>query len=340
MTDLLFGLGMIFTVFDDSKARTRRLHVVNTLTTSIARAQQHGPMMQTALEELKSLMHARAAWFRALDGDRMVVAQHIGISPEFIRTVGHIGLDDTLQQVFQQGTPMVLKTSDIAPPLNQQLKLENLNHVVLVPVVGKKSVIGTLALGWSRGRFFSPEDIDFLSTTANQLGMAVENLRLLEQILRSQRQWMNTFDSIQDLILAHDADFRVIKVNQALLQRLGQAPADVVGRVCERFCRARRAAGPTAPTVRAAILISWREWIPASAAIRWFPRLRIRSREARSVGPFTWCGTRATGVPRKKNSGCYLSRCRKACSWRRQMENCSTATMRSSSCSDIATAMN
>jgi PAS domain S-box-containing protein len=247
MTDLLFGLGMIFTVFDDSKARTKRLHVVNTLTTSIARAQQYGPMMQTALEELKSLMHARAAWFRILEGDRMVVAQHIGVSPEFIRTVGQIGLDDTLQQVFQQGTPMVLKTAGIAPPLNQQLKLENLNHVVLVPVLGKKSVIGTLALGWSRGRFFTPEDIDFLSTTANQLGMAVENLRLLEQILRSQRQWMNTFDSIQDLILAHDADFRVIKVNQALLQRLGQAPADVVGKICEEILPHEKSAWTDCP---------------------------------------------------------------------------------------------
>ena len=233
MTDLLFGLGMIFTVFDDSKVRTRRLGVLNNLTTSIARAQQHGPMMQTALEELQSLMRAKAAWFRVLEGDRMVVAQHIGVSPEFIRTVGQIGLDDTLQQVLQQGTPMVVKAASTEAPLNQQLKQEKLRHIVLVPILGKKSVIGIMAMGWSHGRSFSPEDIDFLSTTANQLGMAVENLRLLEQVLRSQRQWMNTFDSIQDLILAHDADFRVIKVNQALLQRLGQAPADVVGKLCE-----------------------------------------------------------------------------------------------------------
>jgi two-component system NtrC family sensor kinase len=61
----------------------------------------------------------------------------------------------------------------------------------------------------------------------------VENLRLLEQVLRSQRQWMNTFDSIQDLILAHDGDFRILKTNQALLQRLEQAPGDVVGNLCE-----------------------------------------------------------------------------------------------------------
>ncbi len=55
----------------------------------------------------------------------------------------------------------------------------------------------------------------------------------MEQILRSHRQWTNTFDSIHDLVLLHDADFRVMKANHALLERLGRAPADVVGELCE-----------------------------------------------------------------------------------------------------------
>jgi hypothetical protein len=39
---------------------------------------------------------------------------------------------------------------------------------------------------------------NFSLTTAHQLGLAVENLRLVGQILRSHRQWTNTFDSIHD----------------------------------------------------------------------------------------------------------------------------------------------
>jgi len=52
---------------------------------------------------------------------------------------------------------------------------------------------------------------------------------MLEQLQRSQRQWINTFDSILDLILVHDADCRILKTNQALLQRMDKAPADVFG---------------------------------------------------------------------------------------------------------------
>jgi len=82
---VLAGLSMLLLVFDDYKMRTRRLAVVNTLTGSITRAQQHGPMMATALEELKLLMGAKAAWFRLLEGDRMVITQQIGLSPTAVR---------------------------------------------------------------------------------------------------------------------------------------------------------------------------------------------------------------------------------------------------------------
>src|SRR5712692_6746342 len=233
MVDLFFGLSMLLIVLDDSRMRTRRLGVVNALTTSIVRAQQYGPMMATALEELKGLMRARAAWFRLLEGEKMVITQHIGISPEFLRAMGNMDIDETLSQVLQEGKPAVVKTSSASDAIRDHLKSEGFHHVVVPPVLGKKSVIGTLSLCSTRRRSYTPDDMEFLSTAANQLGIAVENLRLLEQVLRSQRQWRNTFDSIQDIILAHDSDFRIIKANHSLLQRLGRSPSDVVGKLCE-----------------------------------------------------------------------------------------------------------
>src|SRR5713101_7128911 len=233
MTMLLLGLSMLLLVFDDYKMRTRRLGVINALTTSITRAQQHGPMMVTALEELKGLMRAKAAWFRLLEGDRMVVAQQIGLSQDFLRERGSVPLDDTLERALREGAPTVIKTSSTNETIRPYLKSERFHHVVVIPVLGKKSVIGTLSLGSRHRLSYTPDDMEFLATSAHQLGLAVENLRLVEQILRSHRQWTNTFDSIHDLVLLHDAEFRVMKANHALLERLGRAPADVVGQLCE-----------------------------------------------------------------------------------------------------------
>jgi PAS domain S-box-containing protein len=233
MVDLLLGFSMLLVVLDDSRLRMQRLRVINALSINIARAQQHGPMMMTALEELKALMKVKAAWFRVLEGDKLIIAQHIGISPEFLKSAGYLKLDAGQQEILQEAKTVVVKTSSVDEENRYYLMEAKFHHLVIIPVLGKKSAIGTLVLGSSGRRSYTSEDMDFLAATGHQLGIAVENLRLLEQVLRSQRQWMNTFDSIQDLILAHDSEFRIIKANQALLHRLEQAPVSVVGNFCE-----------------------------------------------------------------------------------------------------------
>jgi two-component system NtrC family sensor kinase len=233
VADMIFGLSMLLVVFDDYRMRTRRLAVINALTTTIARAQQHGPMMIAALEELKGLLRAKAAWFRMLDGDNLAITQQIGLSQDFLRDRTAISVDETLQTILRTGVATVVRTRAAGDSIRAYLKHERFHHVVILPILGKKSVIGTLTLGSRRRFHYTPDDMEFLTTTAQQLGLAVENLRLVEQILRSHRQWSNTFDSIQDLVLLHDSEFRVMKANHALLQRLGQAPADVVGSTCE-----------------------------------------------------------------------------------------------------------
>jgi two-component system NtrC family sensor kinase len=233
MGELLLGVSMVFIVLDEARTRAQRLSVMHALTASLARAQHNGPMMQTVLEELKDLMKAKAAWFRLEENERAVITHHIGVSPEMIKAASLLNSDDRVGRALVGAKPAVIKTVALMPTVRAALKGEGIEHVLLVPVPGKKTTLGTLALGKGHASTYSPDDIEFLQTTANQLGMAVENLRLLEQVLRSQRQWMNTFDSIQDAILAHDAEFVIMKVNQALLQHMDQAPADVVGNKCE-----------------------------------------------------------------------------------------------------------
>ncbi len=142
-------------------------------------------------------------------------------------------MDDKFEDTLSREGPILVQTSSSDPAVGLQLKKEGFHHCVLVPVRGKKSIIGVLTLGTRHRLAYTPDEMEFLETTAHQLGLAVENLRLVEQIIRSHRQWANTFDSIQDFVLVHDDNFRIMKANRALLERLGQAPADVVDQLCE-----------------------------------------------------------------------------------------------------------
>ena len=241
LAEVLFGASLLLVVLDDSRLRTRRLAVLNELTVTIARGQNHAPMIQTALDKLQSVTGAKAAWFQMIEGERLVPTQHTGLSPEFLRTLAQFEHDETRTRILQENRVVVMKLSEMPEPEREQLTKHSIHHVVLVPVQGKKALIGMVSLGCSGSIRHTREELDFLETAAQTIGIASENLRLLEQVLRSQRQWMNTFDSIQDLILAHDADFRILKTNQALLQRLEQAPADVLGNLCEDVLPQQRA---------------------------------------------------------------------------------------------------
>ncbi len=55
LAEVLFGSSMLLVVLDDSRIRTRRLAVLNELAVTIARGQNHAPMMQTALEKLSGV---------------------------------------------------------------------------------------------------------------------------------------------------------------------------------------------------------------------------------------------------------------------------------------------
>jgi two-component system NtrC family sensor kinase len=240
LAEVVFGSSILLLVLDDSRMRTRRLAVLNELAVTIGRGQNRVPIVQAALEKLKAVVGAKAAWFHLLEDDRLVPTQHVGLSPNFLRAMGQIGPKEIQARILQENRAVAMRPSELSEREREQLEKHAIHHVLLLPVHGKNSAIGMLSLGCP-GRRHTREELEFLETAAQALGTALENLRLLEQVLRSQRQWINTFDSIQDPILAHDTDFRILKTNHALLQRLEKTPADVVGHLCDQVLPQHRA---------------------------------------------------------------------------------------------------
>jgi len=230
--EIALGLSMILVALDHARARTRRLQAMQQITASISGAQQYGNVVQTAVDELRRLTRVRAVWFRLLESGNLIATHAAGPSSDFLRDASIIPTNEKISKLIEKPTSNIAKRSDSDEP-QESLESERIHQVVTIPVLGSKAPVGLLMLGTRMSRGWSSEELEFLEACAKQLAVAVENFRLLEQVLRSQRQWMNTFDSVHDIILAHDADFRIIKANQVLLEQLGKAAADVIGSSCE-----------------------------------------------------------------------------------------------------------
>jgi PAS domain S-box-containing protein len=234
VVDLLLGLGMMTIVLEDSRSQVQRLDALNTITHQISDSREFEPTVGIILEELRKITGAKATWFRTLEGGKLELAAHRGLSQSFVDNVSTI---ETARSVsgfaLREGDVYVVRAAESTPEIRAALIREGIHHLLLVPVEGKNSPVGMFVLGMPRFRAYTGREKKFLKVAAKQLGLAAENRKLLQQLVHSRNEWASTFDSIPDCILVHDLDYRILRANSAVLGRLQRTREDVVHSLCE-----------------------------------------------------------------------------------------------------------
>ena len=131
----------------------------------------------------------------------------------------------------QATVPAVDLRSGSAPTLFGRELAEALGwrEVVLAKLTGSEGeLLGVLCLVDLRG--LSETERQLLDALVGHASVALENVRLFSRIEQSRKQWVEDFDAISDLIVVHDADNRVLRLNRALADLLKLRPAEAVGR--------------------------------------------------------------------------------------------------------------
>jgi PAS domain S-box-containing protein len=143
-----------------------------------------------------------------------------------------------IQNLLRSDRPVIAHADTGDAALRRYLQSEQLSTMLLVRILGKAAPLGLLAIGSTATRTYEHEEEHYVMNVANLLGLTVQNLALMETVSSSHRQWEDTFDSIDDLILVHDSEGKILKVNRALAARLQTQPADLTGRaVCDAWRR-------------------------------------------------------------------------------------------------------
>jgi C4-dicarboxylate-specific signal transduction histidine kinase len=107
---------------------------------------------------------------------------------------------------------------------------------VLVPLRGRRRALGALELNGLRLDAGGEVDLlDRIEEVARQVSAAIENVWLLEDVLRSRRELESTFDSLADLVVVSDNRLRVTHANQAFAERLKRPAAELIERPLDEF---------------------------------------------------------------------------------------------------------
>lgn len=206
------------TVRDASQLLTRVLDL-RTLLTSLCRS----VVSATGTEGIAVYMNRNdkfsiiVAESQTLSG-AFEVPEHIPqpVLDEFARTGAPVTVDQ-----FSKRTPSPDRAAAIAD-------LERLNWALVLPLVSDDMVIGVIAIGPKlSGDPFYPQDLDLLTTLANQAGIAIKNAQLYAEVVLANEYIENIVATINSGVVAIDAEGRITMFNRAAEQLTGLARSSV-----------------------------------------------------------------------------------------------------------------
>lgn len=243
---IAMGGAMAVLVLEEGRARAedlsdhlRRLALVSA---EAMQAAGSGDALRRILSDVLDCLGAAHGLVLLLDNSdrpaRFSIRGRIGFSDTERNLLDRVSRGEPwVERVLGSPGPVTVHSSSDDRVLRQWLDSEQLSTMLLVRIPGKDAPLGLLAIGSSEPRTYQPEEEHYLMNLANLLGLTVQNLALIESVSSSHRQWEDTFDSIDDLVLVHDSDGKILNVNRALAARLQARPQDLAGRMVREVLR-------------------------------------------------------------------------------------------------------
>jgi two-component system, NtrC family, sensor kinase len=107
---------------------------------------------------------------------------------------------------------------------------------VMVPLRGRRRALGTLE--FIGVRIETGDAIDMLDRAeevARHVSAAIENVWLLDDVLRSRRELESTFNSLTDLVIVTDGRLRITQANRAFATRVGRPSSELTEHPLSEF---------------------------------------------------------------------------------------------------------
>ena len=179
--------------------RNQELSALNAIAVAVGNAHELADVLSAALATTLRVMRLRAGWIFLADPNdamsrpddwgseeqKLELAAHQGLPSDFVRAEASQLLANCLcRHVFEGGRPMVVH--DIGKQCRcmdrKLVKTAGLVSHVIVPLQAKGRVLGVLNIGAGAGRVFTAEDMSMLLAIGNEIGVALENARLWQEL--------------------------------------------------------------------------------------------------------------------------------------------------------------
>jgi two-component system NtrC family sensor kinase len=213
-------------------ARNQELHTLNTIAELITRAVNLTDILPLVLLQTLKLIPARgAALYLLRDNPTRLELQYrenadqlpasMPVDPGPFQAPPEGGLTD-LPAALRQAAGGRMSFFACAAEQN----------CLNVPLVCRRKVLGVLTFVQVDFNELTPERQELLNSVGQQIGITIESLQNVGQLVHSKDLLQSVFDGITDMMVLLDRDQRIKMVNQAYLRHYGVALEEILDQPC------------------------------------------------------------------------------------------------------------
>ncbi|MFQ5586251.1 MAG: HD domain-containing phosphohydrolase [Thermodesulfobacteriota bacterium] len=185
----------------DLSRKMETIEVMHEIDKSILSTLDRREVLEITIKMISRLLPCDRAIIGLVDRERQGFTCEAGFGVSFLSEGAFIPFGDTsAAEVVRTERPQYVadltKVSEILP-VERGIMEEGYLSFVRTPLIVKGEVVGVLTVGARRAAAYAPDDLSTLQKTADQIGVALENTRLMEDL---RRLMVGTIESLTSAI--------------------------------------------------------------------------------------------------------------------------------------------
>jgi GAF domain-containing protein len=175
-------------LFDQAQARAERERLLNKIVTQVAASLDLQHSLQIIVDELATAVNVdqvRVALIQPESNQLLIIAEHFHPStPSAVGVTIPIEGNALTQEVIDTRKMIMVEDAQNNPrtaPVHDLFRVQGIETVVLLPLVVKDEVIGTIGLDILDERSIDQDTLQLTETIVYQAAIAIQNARLFEQ---------------------------------------------------------------------------------------------------------------------------------------------------------------
>jgi PAS domain S-box-containing protein len=215
--------------------RNRELAALLAILQTATQSLETEKILNDTLDKSLEILDFDVGYIRTLDPAKknLIVRVARGLSsPEFLSTSFSLDSPDPIvgKIVFKTQKPYI--STDIRKdPMFQArtMEKEGVISLAMVPIVSKQRAMGFIAVGSKRFHKFTQREIRLLLAFSSQLGSALENAHLYDEVNKEKAYIENLVDNAGDAIISTDVADRILTWNHGAEVVFGYSKEETVG---------------------------------------------------------------------------------------------------------------